>query len=257
MANIPVVIKRGYINIYSELRPKELRQIHYKTRYKAVDNLWDESMVYLSKKFAELVPHNSTILDAGCGNGNYIVDENREHIKEAIGVDTKPEYAKKNISMDKIIYANLEDIPLADNSIDAIISLWVMEHLKNPQQAFQEFHRILKPGGMFLFVAPNKNFIPLRLMSLIKSGNINRLLNKILFDRDADDIFTAYYRANTLKAIKEHLHNLFEEVELRLNYDPAYTSFNSLTFHISNYLDKFLKVPGTKAHIIGIYKKEA
>lgn len=42
-----------------------------------------------------------------------------------------------------------EQLPIASNSIDLIVSLQVLEHVRNPQAVIQEAFRVLKPGGCF------------------------------------------------------------------------------------------------------------
>jgi 2-polyprenyl-3-methyl-5-hydroxy-6-metoxy-1,4-benzoquinol methylase len=49
-----------------------------------------------------------------------------------------------------------EGIPRDDNSADIIISIEVLEHLRNPQQLLKETFRLLKLGGTAIFTTPNK-----------------------------------------------------------------------------------------------------
>jgi SAM-dependent methyltransferase len=45
-------------------------------------------------------------------------------------------------------------IAIKDSSFDYIICTQVLEHIKQPKKAFEEFHRILKPGGRLFLTAP-------------------------------------------------------------------------------------------------------
>jgi SAM-dependent methyltransferase len=49
-----------------------------------------------------------------------------------------------------IIGAVGEALPLADNSIDVVMSLQVLEHVQHPAQVIREVFRVLKPGGYAL-----------------------------------------------------------------------------------------------------------
>lgn len=47
-----------------------------------------------------------------------------------------------------------EELPFQDNVFDAVFSLSVLEHVKNPFQCAAEIMRVLKPGGQLYCVAP-------------------------------------------------------------------------------------------------------
>lgn len=52
------------------------------------------------------------------------------------------------------IVGDIHDLPLADNSQEALVCLAVLEHVEDPWQAMREIHRVLKPGGMCLLYVP-------------------------------------------------------------------------------------------------------
>lgn len=52
----------------------------------------------------------------------------------------------------EFLAAGAEDIPLPDNSVDTVVSTWVMCSVSDPQKVMQEIKRVLKPGGRFVFV---------------------------------------------------------------------------------------------------------
>jgi len=251
------ILESGYINIYSKLNYNEKRQLQYKTRYKTDTPKWDDSMVYLAKYFHQNVKPDSVILDAGCGNGNYIIDENRSKISWAVGVDVSQDFVSKNICLDEIIISNLEALPFESNKFDAVISLWVLEHLQNPTKVFAEIVRVLKPGGLFLFATPNSQYLPLKVMHLVKNNSINYFLNKKLFGRAEKEIFPTFYKANTVGELKNNANCGFEVVELRLNSDVSYTSFNGLSYFMSKLVLRLPKMVSryTHPHIIGVWKK--
>jgi ubiquinone/menaquinone biosynthesis C-methylase UbiE len=53
------------------------------------------------------------------------------------------------------IVADIHNIPLENESVDAIICASVLEHVENPLLAVKEMHRILKPGGKLFVYVPS------------------------------------------------------------------------------------------------------
>jgi hypothetical protein len=49
---------------------------------------------------------------------------------------------------------DLEQMTFADESFDIFVTSDVMEHIYNPEKAFKEIHRVLKPGGAHIFSVP-------------------------------------------------------------------------------------------------------
>jgi SAM-dependent methyltransferase len=45
------------------------------------------------------------------------------------------------------VEASATSMPFPDNSFDALWSIWVLEHIPNPEKALLEMRRVVKPGG--------------------------------------------------------------------------------------------------------------
>ncbi len=65
-------------------------------------------------------------------------------------------YAKKRIECSVIPVKNYalggENLPMNDNSFDAVVSTWTLCSIPNIKQALSEIYRVLKPGGKFYFI---------------------------------------------------------------------------------------------------------
>jgi ubiquinone/menaquinone biosynthesis C-methylase UbiE len=51
-----------------------------------------------------------------------------------------------------VVQGDAAELPFPDHVFSSVIAVLVLHHLKSPEQqnaAFQEFHRVLRPGGMF------------------------------------------------------------------------------------------------------------
>lgn len=92
---------------------------------------------------------NGTYLDIGCGTGNYTVKLAKRGL-QLIGVDPSEimlsEAMAKNSSV-KWVAGYAENIPLNDQSVDGAIATLTIHHWADPEKAFQELARVLKPNA--------------------------------------------------------------------------------------------------------------
>lgn len=97
-----------------------------------------------------------------------------------------------------------EAIPLPDESVDAVVCEYVVEHLTDPAAVLRELRRILRPGGRFVFVTPNAwsySAIATRLTSQRFHERFLARLNRIGGSANAKPYPTAF-RMNTRRAIE-------------------------------------------------------
>lgn len=262
-------LERGYINIYSNLTSQERRQLSFVRRYKILKPSWDSTTIIQCRLFESIAgslpstrsDRRISVLDAGCGHGNYLIDEYRERIHHAAGVDIDPTFTERNRSLDEIRYGSLEHMastPFADNSFDLVTCLWVIEHLSNPAGVVRELHRVLKPRGALLFTTPNRRCLLVRAKRLVPQ-NLSKIINRRAYGRAPEDVFQTLYAANDLATLRGLLNDSgFRDVRLVLNYDPGYTSFNGATFAVSNWLDAVFEKFNPelyRQHIIGLARK--
>lgn len=211
-------------------------------------------MVLLTRLVRERLPVGACILDAGCGHGNYVIDELKDRIGNTVGIDADPSCTAKNVCLDEIVYGRLEQLPFADLSFDAVISLWVLEHLEEPDKTFAEIHRVLKPGGFFAFVTPNRHAAIVAVRRVMKPSFAKRLVKR-LYGRDDQDTFDVHYRANTIGRLSEVARKVgFSVTSLNENADPSYTSFGAVTYAVSA-MSARMNSRLARPHIIGILEK--
>jgi 2-polyprenyl-3-methyl-5-hydroxy-6-metoxy-1,4-benzoquinol methylase len=61
-----------------------------------------------------------------------------------------------------------ESLPYSDATFDAVVSLEVIEHLKNPRHFMREIERILKVSGRCLITTPNQISLASKLCLLLR-----------------------------------------------------------------------------------------
>jgi ubiquinone/menaquinone biosynthesis C-methylase UbiE len=69
--------------------------------------------------------------------------------------------AQDDLGNGRFTYAagNLYDLPLANSSVDTVVMVRVLHHVKDPAAAFQEIRRILRPGGTYVLEFANKRHL--------------------------------------------------------------------------------------------------
>ena len=98
------------------------------------------------------------VLEIGFGTGlnlSFYPDA----INEIITVDNNPgvhklaqkRIDKSSITVDHRILSG-ENLPMTDNSFDSVVSTWTLCSIEKVEQAVNEIHRVLKPGGKFFFI---------------------------------------------------------------------------------------------------------
>ncbi|MBZ5696705.1 MAG: class I SAM-dependent methyltransferase [Acidobacteriia bacterium] len=106
----------------------------------------------------ESLDTNSLVLDIGCGPGRVLGVLARRGIR-CIGLDrsrVSVGLAAERYHRPGVVGDNLR-LPFADGTADVVISDGVIHHTENPQAAFAENCRILKPGGR-MYLAVYKDF---------------------------------------------------------------------------------------------------
>jgi ubiquinone/menaquinone biosynthesis C-methylase UbiE len=99
-----------------------------------------------------------TVLDAGCGTGNY-ARALEQHGARVIGLDLNPAMlgiARGKLEQPLLARANLCQLPLANDAVDAAMVNQVLHHLPDSAvdgwqlraQVFTELARVVRPGGV-------------------------------------------------------------------------------------------------------------
>lgn len=115
-------------------------------------------------EYIESKSKNKIVLDAGCGTGKFlkVIEDNSN---KYIGIDLSNDQLEKakNKSNNKnslFIQSNLSNINLEDNSVDLVISTWVLGtiiDLDERSKCLGELKRVLRSDGQILLVENDEN----------------------------------------------------------------------------------------------------
>lgn len=100
-----------------------------------------------------LAQGGKVFLDVGCGDkkwekyvpngGKYIA---LDYIPAAISCPWRVSYPHIN--------ADAMKLPIKNNSVDVVVNVFMLEHVKEPTTALREMIRVIKPGGVILLAGP-------------------------------------------------------------------------------------------------------
>jgi SAM-dependent methyltransferase len=104
------------------------------------------------------LPPAPTMLDVGCSTG-YLLEDLRAFAPHAtlVGVDLVAGGLRKahaNVPDARLLQADACALPLADMSVDAVVSANLLEHVPADELALAEIRRILRPGARAVIVVP-------------------------------------------------------------------------------------------------------
>ena len=153
---------------------------------------------------AELGP-GMTVVEAGCGDGAVApLPWERFPATRLIGLDVDPA-AACNPALES--FALLEPgrpWPVEDSSADLVLARYVLEHVAEPRSFLAEVARVLRPGGSFLFLTPNRRHPAMFVSARLPLGWKRHILERTRSTAE-DDVFATYYRMNTPEELRRQI----------------------------------------------------
>ncbi len=174
---------------------------------------------YFDTLWRSVLPRKGLILEAGCGQGQYVLGLNRlgYHV---IGMDfaeqalqsTKSRYPDINLAV-----ADLTRTPLADGSVSAYISLGVIEHdIIGPEKFLKEANRLLTLNGVAVFTVPYLNIV----------RRLRYFFSRSKGDKEKQEFYQYYYS-------KKGLQRYFKDYNFEIIYSERYNVNKTLNEEFS------------------------
>ncbi|MDE3090065.1 MAG: class I SAM-dependent methyltransferase [Chloroflexota bacterium] len=99
------------------------------------------------------------VLDLGCGDGHFAQAAFTQPLDA--GIDPSPQAiaeATRRGMHRELKIADSNAIPYPDGTFATVLSNSVLEHIPDIDATLRETHRVLKPGGLFVFTSPNEHY---------------------------------------------------------------------------------------------------
>jgi len=184
---------------------------YYRTLNRLVPKAEHEQTVYFQfvRNYAR---PGVTWLDAGCGHSlvpdwmkgsRELEDWFLNTAQEVVGCDVDLPSLTAHTKLRRVA-SNLEQLCFQQDHFDLVTCNVVVEHLEVPLQAFREFFRILKPGGVLIIHTPNLWYWATTISRMTPHW-FHQWAVKRIDGRESNDVFPTRYRANTGNELRRQL----------------------------------------------------
>lgn len=113
-----------------------------------------------------------------------------------VGLDIDGAAVARHLQLRHRVIGDGQQLPFEGNSFDLITANMVVEHVVEPTRLFLEMTRVLAPGGRIVVHTPNVSGYTTAAARLLPDRALAPLAN-LLLAREAEDVYPAYYRANS------------------------------------------------------------
>ena len=144
--------RKYYTDAYQKPVEENKEKSEYETKYIRVAEAAART-ARIEERVSEFVKEfklsDREVLEIGSGRG-YLQDIAEKYT----GLDISPTVAR--FYHKKFVLGSATAMPFADDSFDGVWSIWVFEHVPNPEQALREARRVTRDNGV-LFLLPAWN----------------------------------------------------------------------------------------------------
>src|SRR6266567_785113 len=206
------------------------------------------------------IKSGSSVLEIGAGPQNQTTNY-LATLGPVAGADISRE-VYDNFALTKAHTFDGLQLPFPDNTFDACVSNWVIEHVGDPSVHFREVGRVLKPGGIYCFRTPNRwhYFV---LGSWLLPYSVHLHLSPVLrgLPLDGHGPYPTYYRANTFACIRRLCSAAgLSPIALRaIEKEPSYGRYHPVLFYPMMIYERFVNscnaFRGFRASLLGALQK--
>lgn len=149
-----------------------LFEIAYSLAFPFLPNIYTQVRYHLFP-IVRCFPTAPTILDVGGRKSHYTIglparitisdlprnSEVQHRLHLGINQDIIQQTSSRRSNVIGMVYDDMTQSNLADNSFDIVLAVEVLEHVVEDQEFLTDVRRVLKPGGFFLMTTPNGDYV--------------------------------------------------------------------------------------------------
>lgn len=225
-------------------------------KYREMRPEWQPATELYADLCRTYLQKDAKVLDLGCGRGGLFEQLDREKFK-LIGLDMDMDSLLNHrlAELDRVL-ASGDTLPFANKRFDLVVSSWLLEHLNWPVRTFVQVGRILKPGGVFIFITPNGRH-PLAILNRIfgRMASIQGRLVYRVYGRAPEDTFPTRYLANSPDSLNYlAIAASLEIVALYTVADPTYLAISPHLFTYARLVEENLPT-SRHTHLVGVMRR--
>lgn len=194
---------------------------------------------------AEIGP-DAVVVDFGAGRGAFLEDQVRARrdarmlrgrAGRVVGIDID----RAVLSNPAVDEAHVVDVghplPLGDDTVDLVVSIYAFEHIADPAWAAEEIDRILRPGGWVCAMTPNRwGYIGLGARIIPNSLHVG-MLRRLQPQKPAEDTFPTTYLLNTQAMLQRWFPPArYEHAVWTMDNEPAYVGHSGAAARLTKIL---------------------
>jgi ubiquinone/menaquinone biosynthesis C-methylase UbiE len=206
----------------------------------------------------QYLPVGGAALDVGCGR-NSPLRGRRDRLRLMVGSDLDVDELRQTGDFAARVGCDGARLPFTPNTFDLVLSKTAIEHMADPQAFFAGVHRVLKPGGVFIWATSNLRSLPIQASRLTPVGVHQWVYRHIFGQALAIEQFPVYYRANTEATLDRQLNAAgFERLALHKTSWPCYFAFNRPLFSLMLPVHRWIDDAGLellRVHLVGVSRK--
>jgi len=192
------------------------------------------------------IPKGQSILDAGAGELKY--KNFCSHLKYVSQDFAQYDGGGNNEGLqvgdwdpNKVdIISDITDIPVEEESFDAIMCVEVLEHLPEPIKAIEEFSRVLKQGGRLILTTPFSSLT--HFAPYYFSNGFSKYWYEAILPKYGFEIIELTYNGNYFSYIAQEMRRLRGVVKSYSRFTPLTSFFlNIFSFGMLRLLTSFDK----------------
>jgi ubiquinone/menaquinone biosynthesis C-methylase UbiE len=121
--------------------------------------------VFVSLLKESSLNQTSSVLEVGCGTGNYIIAIQEEIGCNCHGIDPSKEMLAKALSRNSRVSFELgraEKLAFPESSFDLVFSVDVIHHISDQRAYYRQGYKVLKTGGLICTITDSEDIIRAR-----------------------------------------------------------------------------------------------